>query len=121
MTKSFFLRSLPHSPNNIIRFGTRLDLAKDTPKQRVIASGVIGSRQLTRRRRNFDLLDTLQRITNLPGNQSLVEVGISAAGMHEKGAERDSFRVHHAAFLHFISRQFHKHPQRIFSSSFPKF
>jgi hypothetical protein len=38
-------------------------------------------------------------ITEFPGNQLLVEVGISAAGMHEKGAERNSFRVHHAAFL----------------------
>jgi hypothetical protein len=31
-------------------------------------------------------------IAKFPGNQLLVEVGISAAGMHEKGAERNIFQ-----------------------------
>lgn len=32
---------------------------------------------------------TSPEVVQFPGNQPLVEVGISAAGMHEKGAERN--------------------------------
>jgi hypothetical protein len=35
---------------------------------------------------------TSSEVIEFPGNQSLVEVGISAAGMHEKGAERIFFQ-----------------------------